>query len=182
MDKHTMNGLKWEEIERHIWDAGMVFMRNLVTKVLQDVDKQLAESRDKKRFALKDKRVCQQETLFGFVEDKRNYYRDRETGQYVYLLDQAIQFNGGGFSPNLEKMALEMATQGSYRKASHALKQFLGYSVMSHESVRQRVLDAQSVPSPSETSQRVLFVEVDGLYEIPTFFKKREGSENRSGT
>ena len=64
------------------------------------------------------------------MEVKRNYYRDRETNQYVYLLDQAIQFNGGGFSPNLEKMALEMATQGSYRKASHALKQFLGYSVI----------------------------------------------------
>ncbi|WP_228027743.1 UPF0236 family transposase-like protein [Bacillus fonticola] len=31
-------------------------MRNLVTEVLQDVDKQLAESRDKRRFALKDKR------------------------------------------------------------------------------------------------------------------------------
>ena len=121
-----------------------------MTEVLQDVDKQLAENRDKKRFELKENKWCQQETLFGFVEIQRRYYRDRETGQYVFLLDQTIQFNGGGFSPNLEKMALQMATQGSYRKASHALKQFLGYSVMSHESVRQRVLAAQSVPSPSE--------------------------------
>ncbi|WP_235356937.1 UPF0236 family transposase-like protein, partial [Bacillus alveayuensis] len=68
--------------------------------------------------------------LFGEIKVKRNYYRDREKGEYVYLLDRYLEFEGtGSFSPLIEEAALELAITGpSYRKAEHTLETLLGYT------------------------------------------------------
>ncbi|GIP65504.1 hypothetical protein J32TS6_40590 [Virgibacillus pantothenticus] len=53
------------------------------------------------------------------MELKRNYYRDIETGKYVYLLDQYLAFDGTkGMSPVVQDLAIELAVTGvSYRQA-----------------------------------------------------------------
>ena len=53
----------------------------------------------------------------------------------------------------------------SYRSASHTLEKLLGYSVISHESIRQHLLQTEVIQNLSVVPMRpVLFVEVDGLY------------------
>lgn len=145
--------------------------QELFTQVLKEdlltIDDRLAEERDKKRYYLKDKRVLQFQTMFGFVEVKRNYYYDRQKEKFVCLLDQFLNINSrSGFSPMVEEYAMELAVTGpSYREAVAAISQTLGYQVMSHESLRQLILQAQREMSPSVVrGQRVLFIEVDGLF------------------
>ena len=60
-------------------------------------------------------------------------------------------------------MAVECS---SYRKAARTLESIVGYAVMSHEAIRQLVLEAPvSLHRPvSQRHGRVLFVEADGLF------------------
>nr|WP_051091434.1 UPF0236 family protein [Caldibacillus debilis] len=97
---------------------------------------------------------------------KRNYCRDRKTGEYVYLLDRYLNFEGTGtFSPLMEKAAIELAIQGpSYRKAARTLETLLGYRVISHETIRKHLLEVSSIPKRESVHQPALFVEVDVLY------------------
>ncbi|MBO1004877.1 uncharacterized protein UPF0236 [Pseudogracilibacillus auburnensis] len=70
-----------------------------MAKTLLELDEAIALGRDKKDL-FKRQRPLQFESVFGSVELKRNYYQDRETGQYVYLLDQHLAFDGTkGISP-----------------------------------------------------------------------------------
>jgi hypothetical protein len=87
---------------------------------------------------MKDKHEVQLDTAFGTVSFKRSYYYDRETKQYLCLLDQFLQFKGGkGFSALMEEWAIELAATGpSYRSAVLQVETLLGYQVMSHEALR----------------------------------------------
>lgn len=144
-------------------------------EILEDIDSMIAKHRDKKRFQLKDKRDVQIDTLFGPIIIKRNYYRDCLENRYLCLLDRYLQFEGAkGFSPLLEEWALELAATGpSYRQAVNQLESLLGYKVMSHEALRQHLLQTEVEVKKKKLAPRVLFVEVDGLYT------KRQGDKKR---
>lgn len=104
---------------------------------------------------------------------------DRETGKYIHLLDQYLQFDGTkGMSPVVQDLAMELAVTGvSYRQASDAMKKSLGYPVNSHERIRQQVLQTEVIPEDSISLESdVIFVEVDGLY-TKSQEKGRKGKE-----
>src|SRR5690625_5415414 len=139
--------------------------------------------RDKKRFYLKDKRTLKFESIFGQVELKRNYYQDRKTGKYVYLLDQYLAFDGTkGVSPVVQDLAIELAVTGSsYRHADQTLERLLGYPVISHEGIRQQLLNTEIIQSdPVPVTGDVLFVEVDGLYTKSQEKKDRKSTRLNS--
>src|SRR5699024_10464355 len=122
--------------------------------------------RDKKRFYYKDKRTLKFESVFGQVKLKRNYYLDRETGKHVYLLDQYLAFDGKkGMSPVVQDLAIELAVTGvAYRQASQAIEKLLGYPVISHEGIRQQLLNTEVIPEDSvPLKQDVVFVELTGF-------------------
>ncbi|MED3841841.1 UPF0236 family protein [Geobacillus stearothermophilus] len=62
----------------------------LLAALLEEIDQQLAEARDKRRYQLKDKRPTTIQTLFGEVTFRRNDYYDRQTGNYTFLLDAEL--------------------------------------------------------------------------------------------
>lgn len=98
---------------------------------------------------------------------------------HVYLLDQYLAFDGTkGMSPVVQDMAIELAVTGvSYRQAGKALEKLLGYPVISHEGIRQQLLNTEVVSGdPVPLEQDVLFVEVDGLY-TKSQEKKKKGRE-----
>lgn len=156
-----------KELEKITYRALQKSFSQVMAQTLLEIDEAIALGRDKKRFYLKDKRPLNFESVFGSVELKRNYYQDRETGQYVYLLDQYLDFDGTkGMSPVVQDMAIELAVTGvSYRQASDAMEKLLGYPVISHEGIRQQLLNTEVLPASSiPLEQDVVFVEVDGLY------------------
>ncbi|WP_235597937.1 UPF0236 family transposase-like protein, partial [Geobacillus sp. B4113_201601] len=116
----------------------------LLAALLEEIDQQLAEARDKHRDQLKDKRPTTLQTLFGDVTFRRNYYYDRQAGAYTFLLDAELGFDGAqSIRPCLEETAIELAVEcSSYRKAARTLEAIVGYAVLSHEAIRQLVLAA----------------------------------------
>lgn len=168
-----------KEIEQITYRALQKSFSQVMAQTLLELDKEIALGRDKKRFYLKDKRPLKFDSVFGQVELKRNYYQDRETGNYVYLLDQYLAFDGTkGMSPVVQDVAIELAVTGvSYRQASNAMEKLLGYPVISHEGIRQQLLNTEVVPEESvPLDQDVVFVEVDGLY-TKSQEKGRKGRE-----
>jgi hypothetical protein len=165
--KDIITTLTMKELERITYRALQESFSQVMAETLQEIDETIALGRDKKRFYLKDKRTLKFESVFGQVELKRNYYLDRETGKYVCLLDQYLSFDGTkGMSPVVQDLAIELAVTGvSYRQAGKAIEKLLGYPVISHEGIRQQLLNTEVVPEEGvPLEQDVLFVEVDGLY------------------
>lgn len=181
MIKNTMNLPTLKEIETDLFRTLQQTYSEAFSQLLTELDQILAMNRDKSRFQLKDKRKMTMDSLFGIVEVTRNYYYDRESKKYVSLLDQHLQFEGAkGLSPVVQEMAMELAVEGqSYRSASHTLEKLLGYSVISHESIRQHLLQTEVISGPSTTPIRpVLFIEVDGLY-VKRQHKRIKGREEK---
>lgn len=175
----TIPDITLKELEQKTFRVLQTCFSQVMAHILKEWDETIAKKRDKQRFQLKDKRTLRFQSVFGEVTLRRNYYRDRKTGEYVYLLDQYLAFDGTkGMSPFVEALAIEWAvTVGSYRRAGEALEKLLGYPVISHEGIRQHLLQTEEVPAPCETlEQEVLFVEVDGLY-TKSQEKKRKGRE-----
>jgi len=177
--KDIISTLTMKELEQITYRALQESFSQVMAQTLLEVDEAIASGRDKKRFYLKDKRTLKFESVFGQVELKRNYYQDRETGNYVYLLDQYLAFDGTkGMSPFVQDLAIELAVTGvSYRQAGKAMEKLLGYPVISHEGIRQQLLNTETVPEKAlPLEQDVLFVEVDGLY-TKSQEKKKKGRE-----
>ncbi|WP_234032332.1 ISLre2 family transposase [Lentibacillus cibarius] len=177
--KDIISALTMKELEQITYRALQESFSQVMAQTLQEIDEAIASERDKQRFYLKDKRTLKFESVFGQVELKRNYYQDKETGKYVYLLDQYLAFDGTkGMSPVVQDLAIELAVTGvSYRQAGKAMEKLLGYPVISHEGIRQQLLNTEVVPEESvPLEQDVVFVEVDGLY-TKSQEKKKKGKE-----
>lgn len=174
--KDIISRITMKELEQIIFRVLQKSFSQVMAQILTKIDNILAEARDKKRFYLKDKRTFTFESVFGQIELKRNYYYDRVTGKYVSLLEQYLSFDGAkGLSPLVQDLAIEMAVTGvSYRQACRSLEKLLGYPVISHEGIRQQLLNTEVIPGKQvPVEQAVLFVEVDGLYT------KRQGSKRK---
>src|SRR5690625_591896 len=179
--KDIISTLTMKELEQITYRALQKSFSQVMAQVLQEIDEAIAAGRDKKRFYLHEKRKLEFESVFGQVKLKRNYYQDRETGKYVCLLDQYLAFDGTkGMSPVVQDLAIELAVTGvSYRQAGNAMEKLLGYPVISHEGIRQQLLNTEIVPEKAvPLEQDVLFVEVDGLY-TKSQEKKKKGRENK---
>lgn len=176
---HIISNFSLKELEKIIFRALQESFSEIMEELLTELDKYIAENRDKQRFELKDKRKFSFDSIFGHVEVQRNYYFDRKERKYVSLLDRHLDFDGGQMlSPVVQDLAIELAVTGtSYRQASDALEKLLGYPVISHEGIRQQVLQTEVVQSKKQSvSENVIFVEVDGLY-TKSQEKGREGRE-----
>jgi hypothetical protein len=181
MKKDNTHWPSLKELEAELFMVLQKTFGDVLTKTLEEIDHQIAEYRDKKRYYLQDKRSIEMDTTFGSINISRNYYKDRVQGNYVYLLDQYLQFEGSkGISPLVETMAMELAVQGtSYRHASTTLEKLLGYKVLSHETIRQHLLQTEvSFQKESTYTGKVLFVEVDGLF-IKRQHSKKRGREEK---
>lgn len=145
---NTIPNITMKDLEKMTYRALQDSFSEVMANVLTELDQALAEGRDKKRFHLKDKRRLSFDSVFGHVALKRNYDQDRETGSYVYLLDQYMAFDGSkGMSPVVQDLAIELAVTGvSYRQAGRAMEKLLGYPVISHEGIRQQLLHTEVAP------------------------------------
>jgi hypothetical protein len=114
----------------------------ILEQILKILDELLYADRDSERFIVKDIRLRSVETLFGTLWFKRRYYKDRENGAYVALLDEALDLTKRSrISPGLTEVAVFQGVNGpSYRAAKDSLESFYHRPVVSHETVRQKVL------------------------------------------
>src|SRR5690625_7427242 len=103
-----------KELEQIPCRALQKSVSQVMAQTLRELDEAIATGRDKKRVYLKDKRTLRFESVFGQVELKRNYYQDRETGKYVYLIEQYTAFAGTkGVIPVEQDIAIELSMTGA---------------------------------------------------------------------
>jgi hypothetical protein len=181
MQQNSTDWPNLKQLEQLLWRQLQETFSVVMKRLLEEIDQQIAEARDKKRYRLLGKRPLSFTSLFGELSMKRTYYRDRTDGGCVYLLDRYLNLaKAAHLSPMIEETAIELAIQGpSYRKAAQALETFLGYPGMSHETIRQHLLEISALPKAREPVQRqVLFVEVDGLY-VKHQGKGKRGKEEK---
>ncbi len=97
--------------------------KDIVTTVLEAKDRELKEEEHRK-----DLEVVRREdsrsvlTLFGEITYRRTYYRHRETGEYLHLLDRYTGYRKRGrLDPLLEALLLERSVDCSYRESSQEI-------------------------------------------------------------
>lgn len=168
--------ISFNRIERYIFQEMLRHGADLLRRVLEGLDAQLAQERPRGRYALKEKRVRHLDSLLGTVEFSRRYYRDRGTGEQVFLLDEYLGLEKSRrLSPALGHTAVVQGVLGpSYRSASESLRHLYGYSVLSPETVRQLVLEtgeeifrdssSRQLDPRGEESPEVLYLEADGYW------------------
>src|SRR5690625_988782 len=111
--KDIISTLTMKELEQITYRALQESFSQVMAETLRELDEAIASGRDKKRFYLKDKRTLKFESVFGQVELKRNYYQDRETGKYVYLLYQYLSFEGATrMTAGVQDLAIKLSVTG----------------------------------------------------------------------
>ncbi len=178
--------VSFSEVEASLFEKMAELFRATMGQLLESLDEVVFEGRDRERYKVKeiDRNVV--DTLFGAVEYRRRVYIDVTTGERVHGLDEALGMEKRArISPGLKEVAVLQAVDGpSYRGARDSLKTFYGHQVLSHESIRQCVLEVgkeieregkEERDNPQGTRKvGVLFIEADGVWVSRQHAGKKE--------
>lgn len=172
LDQGTLDFAKLEDL---LWKSSLYLFQHLMEKFLEIFDQHLMATRDKSRYELKERNPRTVQTLVGEVSFQRRYYWDREEDQWVYLLDEKLGLERANtIGPGLLRLAVTWATKGpSFRDARDRLADLYGAQVLSHEAIRQALLEVAAaseqdmkneiVQKEGEKKVDALFIEVDGF-------------------
>lgn len=166
--------LSFEELEKLLWKYCLEMFSNLMVEVLGQIDQVLMENRDKARFKNKEKNSRSIQTLVGNVEFERRYYWDEKEHDWVYLLDEVLGLEAEKtIGPGLLQLAVIWATKGpSYRDSRDRLTDIFGAQVLSHEAIRQALLE---VAASCERAEQNSIVTDDGKREVTALFIEVDG-------
>jgi len=166
----------FQELETTLFQILCAQFRSVLQEVLAELDERLYQARDRGRWRVKGFRERDVEGLLGPVRLRRRQYWDEAEGRYVFLLDEALGLTKRArVSPGLVEAAVWQGLNGpSYRQGQAALERLYGRPVLSHETIRQLVLqtgtwvtrETQRRQEAVQGTRRVpmLFLEADGLY------------------
>lgn len=176
------NDININQLEQEIYEYGCEIARELMSQVLKGLDDHLAKERNREIYRDKGGRKTSIKTLMGEVEYKRRVYEQKNDAgikEYVYLLDEALEFQKVGmFSGNLAQLVIEAASNVSFRKAAKAIRSTTGQTI-SHGGVwhivqavgeklgaeeKEQVKALTHECSQGKREQEILFEEADGVY------------------
>lgn len=120
--------MKYKDMETIIYAFACELSREITVKILENIDNDLMEKRDKSRYRLKQTVKTTIKSMYGDVEFGRRYYRDNDTGERVFLLDEYIGTNkmSGLYSDNMKELIANVCMDMSYGKAAEHLSEALG--------------------------------------------------------
>lgn len=107
-----------ERLQRLIQQAGS----RIFSEALVHIDKELSSTRDPalKSVGLRKRTLV---TSFGEITIKRRLYRDRETGECHFLLDETLGLpERKRTTPRMKQLMLELGTEMPYRRAARILE------------------------------------------------------------
>ena len=81
-------GISFKELEVNVFKSLKEMFVSTMQEILEDIDEEICNLRDKTRYRVKDFKKATVTTLLGDVRFKRRYYIDRQSATYVYLLDE----------------------------------------------------------------------------------------------
>ena len=174
LDIHTL--------EKEIYRYCCAFGRELLQKILTQIDDKLMLERDRNTYRHKGKRPTTLKTMMGEVEYERVLYEfEQEDGKIgrIYLLEQELGFETVGFISDLlvSKIA-ETSCELSYRKTAQTVSELTGQSI-SHtgawnvvQAVGEKLdkkelgaaIRAKNNEGIDKMETKLLFEEQDGVY------------------
>lgn len=175
LEKVMQGDLNFEQLEKLLWKSTLELFQHVMVEVLEKLDQKLMENRDKSRFVNKEKNPRSVQSLVGSIDFERRYYWDTEEHRWLYLLDEALELEAEKtIGPGLLQLAVTWATKGpSYRDARDRLTDLFGAQVLSHEAIRQALLEVGAccereqqnkiVTDEGEREVKALFIEIDGF-------------------
>lgn len=174
------NEISFNKLEKEIYKAACKMACDMLTYTLEEMDKEISNTRDKKEYRHKGKRKTTLKTLMGEVSFSRAVYEHiNEEGKktYVYLLDQRLGFDTIGLiSTNLAEKVVENACITSFRNASKNITELTGQSI-SHGGVWNVVQKVgEKIKKEEEKQVKALENnEIQGQKEVPILFEETDG-------
>jgi hypothetical protein len=131
--------LDFQHLEKFVFQLVKIIGQHILTSILQFLDNQLRNQRQRGKLSNCGKRSKYLLTLLGNISYQKHLYRDQE-GHYRCLLDEKIGLKANQrMSTHYQKIAsLFSFIAGSYRNAQRFLEYCYGDSV-SFECIRQQV-------------------------------------------
>lgn len=176
----------FSKLEEHVWKSLQEEHQEAMSQLLTELDSALKEERDKKRYVLKGIREREIMTRIGPVRISRSYYKDRETGEWAFLLDEYLGIEARcRVTSSVREDAVTKAVSGhSYRKAAAEMENMPAGGSISHEAIRQWTLKTGEVLEQQEECAArqmegnkrvpVLFIEADGFWPAMQRANKQE--------
>jgi hypothetical protein len=174
--------VSFKDLEKNIFKYICQCGCEMACTILEEYDKDLEQSRDKKAYRHKGTRSTSIKTVFGEVEYERTVYHhvnERGKTEWIYLLDEAMKMDKIGLiSTNLAEKIVETVTKESYRGTADAVShttgqvishggawnliQKLGDKICAEEKELVEEMDAGTIIGEEITP--ILFEEMDGVY------------------
>ena len=174
--------ITFKELEKKIYAYICEVAVEMTQIILEDYDRELQDSRDKKKYRDKGCRTTTIKTIYGDVTYARHVYQtvDEEGHKaFVYLLDEAVKMDKIGLiSTNLAEKIASCVTENPYRvtadiisstsgqKISHGgawkLVQKLGERVTEEEELQVKQMNADEAVGTRRI--KMLFEEMDGVW------------------
>ena len=155
-----------EEIFKTVLECG----KKIVKDRLENLDEELMQERDSKRYRNKGMRQTSVKTKLGTIEYNRRIYLDTVEKKHIFLLDETISPQSVGFCDEVICRNIEeMICSQSYREIARAISENTGLDI-THQAVWDIVqkmgqiqIEAvkKAVPSGSIES-KILYEEADG--------------------
>ena len=179
------NTLRFEE---GIRDALIELVRNIYQEYLESIEQEIRNSEFRKQSYYIEHKADKRSllTTFGNIEIERAYYKEKATGERVYLLDKYIGLDAHDkVSTAALTRALREAVETSYRKGGE--EACLTADVVSKQTVKKLIhkMDMEmEQPVPEEKKKiKNLHIQADEDHVALQFFQKRgdirKGENNR---
>lgn len=177
--KIIRSGGSFEAIEDQFHRLSQQALTMLFAWMLEKIDEQILKTRDKSRYKCLRLEERTGITIFGEFTVKRRLYKDLLTGKDHFLLDEALGWKPRErLSPKMQRIALDLATETTFRKASRIIGRLVpGISAMTlwhvakkageaarikGEAARREVYDDGVIPEGKHEAG-ILFLEADGV-------------------
>lgn len=113
---------KFEELEERMQRLVQRAALILLEEAFNQIDCKLCAQRDTKKLKAVGLRSRTIITSFGELSFKRRLYRDKDTGEYRFLLDEALGLEASRrVSHRMKELILELATEMPFRRAARIL-------------------------------------------------------------
>lgn len=172
--------ISFKALEKKIFKYVCELGCEITQMILESYDKELAASRDVRKYRDKGSRKTSIKTVYGDVEYRRKVYRTSlENGEaaYVYLLDEAMQMDKIGLiSTNLAEKIAMTVTESPYRVAADAISSTCGQSISAGGvwNMMQRL--GERIREEEEHAVKQMNADQsEGTREIPVLFEEMDG-------
>uniref|UniRef100_UPI001A8CD29C ISLre2 family transposase n=1 Tax=Alicyclobacillus fructus TaxID=2816082 RepID=UPI001A8CD29C len=167
-------------LEEGVGGALSTATKELVQHMLEVWDAHLAEQRDKRQWELIHRKFRTVATTVGEITYERRYYRNKETGERCFLLDDVLGLEPRRrLSPRLREQAVALALDVSYHRAAKILQtwvpdisamaiwqevQRLGGAKRARAALERDEVFGRGASTPGTREVETLHVEADGVY------------------